>query len=369
MYCYIKRKGSVQVKNRMFVLFMTSLLMVLGLQTVSASAGKSLPNVKILATGGTIAGSAASDTATTGYKAGALGIDKLINAVPEVKNYANVSGEQICSIDSKDMTSEIWLKLSKRVNELLADDNVDAVVITHGTDTLEETAYFLDLTVKSNKPVVIVGAMRPATAISADGPMNLLNAVRVAVDKEAVGKGVLVAMNDEIDAARDVTKTNTVNVGTFKSPDLGCLGYINDGVPVFYRESTRRHTAATEFNAAELKELPYVKIIYGHADDDGVFVDAAVAAGAKGIIYAGTGNGSIHKNAEAALAKASEKGVIVVRSTRVQTGTVVPAEQSYIDEGFLNGDSLNPQKARILLALALTKTNDPVKIQKMFNEY
>lgn len=365
-----KKKDVLFVKKRIITLLLTLVVMAFGAQSVfAAESSNNLPNIKIFATGGTIAGSAASNTATTGYKAGALGIDVLINAVPEMKKYANVTGEQICSIDSKDMSNDIWLKLANRINELLADDNVDGIVITHGTDTLEETAYFLNLTVKSKKPVVIVGAMRPATAISADGPMNLLNAVRVAGSKAAINKGVLVAMNDEINGARDVTKTNTTSVSTFKAPELGFLGYINDGVPEFYRESTRRHTANSEFSVKYATALPYVKIIYGHADDDGVFVDAAVAAGAKGIVYAGTGNGSIHKNAEAALAKATAKGVVVVRSSRVGNGTVIPAEQSYIDEHFIDGDSLSPQKARILLSLALMKTTDLQEIQTMFKTY
>lgn len=358
------------MKNRLHIAMITCCMMLFGTQgAFAAQTVNSLPNVKILATGGTIAGSASSDTQMTGYKAGALGIDVLINAVPQMKEYANVTGEQICKIDSKDMTNDIWLTLSKRINELLADDSVDGIVITHGTDTLEETAYFLNLTVQSDKPVVLVGAMRPATAISADGPVNLLNAVRVAVSKEAIGKGVLVAMNDEINGARDVTKTNTTHVSTFKAPELGYLGYINDGNPVFYRESTRKHTLNAEFNVKNVKALPYVKIIYGHADDDGVFVDAAVAAGAKGIIYAGTGNGSVHKNAEVALARATAKGVVVVRSSRVGNGTVVSAEQSYVDAHFLEGDSLSPQKARVLLSLALTKTKDLNEIQKMFKAY
>lgn len=355
------------MKKSLVITLTTILMMVFGMQSVFAA--NNLPNIKILATGGTIAGSATSNTQMTGYKAGALGIDILIQAVPQMKEYANVSGEQICKIDSKDMTNDIWLTLAKRINTLLADDNVDGIVITHGTDTLEETAYFLNLTVKSKKPVVLVGAMRPATAISADGPVNLLNAVRVASSQAAIGKGVLVAMNDEINGARDVTKTNTTHVNTFKSPELGYFGYINDGKPTFYRESTRKHTLETEFDVKNVNKLPYVKIIYGHADDDGVLIDAAVAAGAKGIVYAGTGNGSVHKNAEVALAKATAKGVVVIRSSRVGNGTVIDAEQSYKDEHFLNGDSLSAQKARILLSLALLKTTDLEKIQEMFYEY
>ncbi len=326
-------------------------------------------NVIILATGGTIAGSAASDTATTGYKAGALGIDILIHAVPEIKEYVNVRGEQIASIDSKDMTDAVWLKLSKRVNELLSQKDVDGIVITHGTDTLEETAYFLNLTVHSKKPVIITGAMRPATAISADGPMNLLNAVRLAASPLAHDRGVLVCLNDQIDSARNVTKTHTTAVDTFKSPCLGALGYMNAGQPVFYNIPERRHAGDTEFDVQNYDILPYVKILYGHANDDALFVDAAIHAGVKGIIYAGTGNGSIHKDAESALKRASRSGIIVVRSTRVGGGAVIPAEQTYTDSGFLNGDSLNPQKCRILLQLALTKTKDRNQIQQMFYEY
>ena len=326
------------------------------------------PNVVILAAGGTIAGSAASDTATTGYKAGALGIDVLIRAVPEITNYANVRGEQIASLDSKDMSDDVWLKLSRRVNELLARKDVDGIVITHGTDTLEETAYFLNLTVRSRKPVVITGAMRPATAISADGPMNLLNAVRLAAAPAAADRGVLVCLNDRIDSARNVTKTHTTSVDTFRSP-LGPIGCMNDGRPAFYNTVERRHTGRAEFDVMNVTELPYVKIIYGHANDDALFVDAAITAGAKGIVYAGTGNGSIHKDAEEALARASKAGIVVVRSTHVGSGAVIPAEPSYIDAGFLDGDSLNPQKCRVLLQLALLKTTDTRKIQQMFHEY
>ncbi len=326
------------------------------------------PNVIILATGGTIAGNAAEGTATTGYKAGALGIDVLLKAVPAISDYAHVTGEQIAAIDSKDMTDEIWLKLARMVNELLALEDVDGLVITHGTDTLEETAYFLNLTVHSRKPVVITGAMRPATAISADGPMNLLNAVRLAACPQAYDRGVLVCLNDQIDSARNVTKAHTTSLDTFRSP-LGPLGYMNDGQPTFYNTVDRRHAGNTEFDVTNATSLPYVKIIYGHANDDALFVDAAIQAGVQGIVYAGTGNGSIHKDAEEALAQASKAGIVVVRSTHAGSGTVIPAEQSYIDAGFLNGDSLNPQKCRILLQLALMKTSDRSQIQKMFYEY
>ena len=198
-----------------------------------ASAAGDLPHIVILATGGTIAGSAASNTQTTGYKAGALGVETLIAAVPEMQKVARVDGEQIANIGSENMTSDILLKLSKRVNELLSRSDVDGVVITHGTDTLDESPYFLNLTVKSNKPVVFTAAMRPATAISADGPMNLLDAVTVAADKQSVGRGVMVVLNDRIGSARFSTKTNATTLDTFKAPEEGYLGVIVGGKPYF----------------------------------------------------------------------------------------------------------------------------------------
>lgn len=349
------------------ILFMSICMMLFSTQL--AFANENLPNIRILATGGTIAGSAPSNTQMSGYKAGSIGIQVLLKAVPEINQYANVSGEQVCNISSNNLTEDILLNLAKRVNEVLDDSNADGVVITHGTDTLEETAYFLNLVVKSNKPVVIVGAMRPATAISADGPVNLLNAVRLAGSKEARGKGVLVAMNDEINGARDVTKTNTTHVSTFKAPELGYLGYINNGVPCFYRESTRKHTTDTEFNIKNLQKLPKVRIVYSYVGEDRDFIDNAVEKGAEGIIYVGTGDGSINEASEAALVEAQKKGVVIVRSSRCGNGTVLSSVPRWDDEHFLSGDNLSPQKARLLLALALTKTHDSNKIQEMFNIY
>ena len=336
---------------------------------VASAFAAELPGVKILATGGTIAGTAASSTQMTGYKAGDLAIQTLIDAVPAIKEIANVSGEQIVNIGSENMTDDVLLTLAKRCNELLKQDNVKGIVITHGTDTLEETAYFLNLTVRSEKPVVLVGAMRPATAISADGPVNLLNAVKVATSDDAKGKGVLVAMNDEINGARDVTKTNTTTVSTFKAPELGYLGYIADGKPQFFKENVKLHTYKSQFDVSKIKELPRVDIVYSHVNDDRGLVDAAVKLGAKGIIHAGTGNGSIHKNTTPGLAEAVKKGVVVVRSARVGNGVTTKSLQEWSDMGFLESNSLNPQKARILLQLALTQTSDPKKIQKIFDTY
>ena len=335
-----------------------------------AQAQGKLPNVMILATGGTIAGSGATSTTTVGYTAAAVAVDRLITAVPELKKAANVRGEQVLQIASENMNNHSWLKLAHRINTLLAQDDVDGIVVTHGTDTLEETAYFLNLVVKSRKPVVIVGAMRPSTALSADGPINLYNAVVLAGSREAVGKGVLVALNDQISAAREVTKTNTSTLDTFKTPELGLLGYMQDNKPVFYRQSTRRHTADAEFDVRRLDTLPQVDIVYGYANVNRIAVDAFTAAGAKGIIYAGVGDGSLADPIKSALVDARKQGVIIVRSSRVGQGIVARNGEANDDElDFVVSDTLNPQKARILLMLALTKTMNTKDIQRLFAVY
>jgi len=361
-----------QVRVRDHVVATMSVLFALFISFgVAHARGVGLPNVMVLATGGTIAGSGASSTTVVGYTAATVGIDTLLNAVPELKTVANVKGEQVFQIASENMNNDYWLKLAKRVNTLLAQDDVDGIVITHGTDTIEETSYFLDLVVKSKKPVVVVGAMRPSTAISADGPINLFNAVILAGSEEAVGKGVLVALNDQINAARDVTKNNTSTADTFRTPELGFLGYMQGNKPYFYRQSTRRHTADSEFDVSNLDTLPRVDIVYGYANMDRVPIDAFVAAGAKGIVHAGTGDGSLARPAiEPALDEAHKKGVTIVRSSRVGNGIVARNGEAKDDEhDFVVSDTLNPQKARILLMLALTKTSDTKEIQRMFYTY
>jgi L-asparaginase len=336
----------------------------------TAAAPAKLPNVVILATGGTIAGTGATSTTTVGYTAAKIGVEALIDAVPEMKKVANVRGEQVFQIASENMNNDYWLKLAKRVNTLLAQSDVDGIVITHGTDTIEETGYFLDLVVKSSKPVVVVGSMRPATAISADGPINLYNSVMLAGSPEAVGKGVLVAMNDQINAAREVTKTNTSLLDTFKTPEIGLLGYIQGGKPYFYRTSTRKHTVESEFDVSTLDTLPQVDIVYGYANVGPVALNALVAAGAKGIIHAGVGNGSLANAVKPSLIEARKKGVVVVRSSRVGQGILARNGEANDDElDFVAADTLNPQKARILLMLALTKTSDTKQIQQMFYKY
>jgi L-asparaginase type II len=354
----------------LFALFLCMFALAVQAQAQAPATAARLPNVVILATGGTIAGTGATSTTTVGYTAATVGVQALINAVPELQKVARVSGEQVFQIASENMGNEQWLVLAKRVNALLAQPNVDGIVITHGTDTIEETAYFLDLVVKSRKPVVVVGAMRPSTAISADGPINLYNAVLTAGSLDAVGKGVLVVMNDQINAARDVTKTNTVTTDTFKATELGVLGYVVGNQPHFYRASTRKHTVDTEFDVSKLDALPAVEIAYTYANVGPTAVNAFVAAGAKGLIHAGVGDGSLPVKVRPALSAAREKGVIIVRSSRVGQGIVARNGEANDDQlDFVVSDTLNPQKARILLMLALTKTNSTKEIQRMFYTY
>lgn len=328
-----------------------------------------MKNIKILATGGTIAGQAATSTQLTGYTAGAYSVQTLLSSVPALSELAHISGEQVCNIDSSSLTDELLVQLAQRCNALLADAAVDGIVITHGTDTLEETAFFLNLTVKSAKPVVLVGAMRPATAISADGPLQLINAVKVATCPQSAGQGVLVVMNDEIYNGRDVTKTNTSNVATFKAPNGGAIGGVVGGSVRYYYASLRPHTLTSEFEVAGVTALPRVDIIYTHVGADRLFVDAACAAGAAGIVYAGSGMGSIPEGVEPALAEAVQHGVVVVRSSRTGSGEVLAGVERWQQEGFLYAGNLNPQKARLLLQLALLKKHERSELQELFNRY
>lgn len=345
------------------ILSMIAFLAAFGMQA------QELPNIMILATGGTIAGTGVSSTQTN-YTAGGVAIQTLIDAVPAMTNIANITGEQIVNIGSQDMTCDVWLTLANRINELLQQDEVDGIVITHGTDTMEETAYFLNLTVKSNKPVVLTGAMRASTALSADGPLNLYNAVVTAACPESKGKGVLICMNGIILDAHSVVKMNTVDVQTFQAPNSGPLGYIFNS-KVFYNDiSLKKHTTESVFDVTGLKKLPKVGIIYSYADIEADVMDPYFHHGYKGIIHAGLGNGNYHKNLFPELLKAREKGIIVVRSSRVPTGpTTLDNEVDDAAYQFVASQELNPQKARVLLMLALTKTDDWQQIQQYFMEY
>lgn len=326
------------------------------------------PKVHILATGGTIAGVGTSSTQSN-YTAGQVAIGTLLDAVP-VQDIAEVTGEQIVRIGSQDMNDNVWLTLAKRINEILNNSDVDGIVITHGTDTMEETAFFLNLTVKSDKPVVLVGAMRPSTAISADGPANLYNAVVVAGASESKGKGVMVAMNGKIISARNVLKTHTLDVETFKAANNDALGYIYNGKVFFTSICNKKHTTASVFDVTNINELPKVGIVYSYSNIDADMVKPMLANGYKGIIHAGVGNGNIHKDIFPVLEDARKQGIQVVRSSRVPTGpTTLDAEVNDAEYQFVASQELNPQKARVLLMLALTKTSDWQTIQTYFNEY
>jgi L-asparaginase len=335
---------------------------------MSAWAEQSLPKVTILATGGTIAGRGATPTTLTGYSPGELLVEEVIDAVPSLKDFAQISAEQVVNIPSRNMTIDVMLRLAKRINVLLAADDTDGIVVTHGSDTQEETAYFLTLTVRSEKPVVTVGSMRPPTTISPDGPLNLLQAVSVAGSKNAMGKGVLLVMNGQISCAREVTKSSTIQPETFRSHDLGFLGYMVHNKPVFYRESLRKHTTESEFDVSNLGKLPKVEIVYNYAGAGLEALNGIIAVKPDGIIVAGTGNGNPHDTMRKVLEEAARNGIVVVRSSRVGTGSV-PRLASDDASGFVAGDNLIPQKARILLMLALTKTKDIKEVQRIFDTY
>ena len=353
-----------------------SLLIVAGCILVAPSRfapahvhAQALPTIAVLATGGTIAGAAASDV-QAGYTSGQVGVDQLLAAVPQAKKLALLRGEQVANIGSQDMVDEVWLKLARRVNELAAMPDVDGIVITHGTDTIEETAYFLNLVVKTKKPVILTAAMRPSTALSADGPLNFYNAVAVAASKEAAGRGVMVVINDWVHGASALTKTSTTAVQTFLSPLRGVMGTVAYGDVEFYHGPVGRHTADAEFSVDKLTALPRVDIIMAYENMDGALIDAAVAAGAKGLVIAGVGNGNMTAAAVKALAAQAKQGIVCVRSTRVTTGRV--GRNVELDDDklmFVASMDLNPQKARVLLRLALTQTTDVKKIQRYFEEY
>ena len=355
----------MRAKNRLVFLFVIIFL----LATSQAAVAQKKPNIVILATGGTIAGAAASGT-QAGYKSGAVTIDAMIAAVPGIQDMANIKGEQISNVGSQDMSFDIMLKVAKRVNELMSNADVDGFVITHGTDTMEETAYFLNLVIKGDKPVVMVGSMRPATAVSADGPLNLYNAVGVAIEPNARGRGVLVVMNDWIHAAHSLTKTSTTAIQTFMSPLRGVVGVATYGKNDFYNTPQWKHTSDSEFDVTSVSKLPRVDIVFACADMPADLIDASVANGAKGIVIAGVGNGNMNKASLDAAANAVKKGVLVVRSTRVATGSVGRNVEVNDDEsGFIASDELNPQKSRILLSLALLKPRSKADIQNLFTSY
>jgi glutamin-(asparagin-)ase len=334
-----------------------------------AQAQQALPNVVILATGGTIAGAGASAVNSATYAAAKVGVEKLIAGLPELSKVANVRGEQVFQVASESLTNDNLLTLAKRVSALSKQADVDGIVITHGTDTLEETAYFLTLTVHTNKPIVVVGSMRPGTALSADGALNLYDAVNVAGSKDAMGKGVLVTMNDNIDSGRDVSKNVNIKTNAFSS-QWGPLGMIVEGKNYWFRAPVKRHTMNSEFDIDSITALPPVEIAMGYEGVSSVAIDAIAKSGAKALIHGGTGNGSVADRIVPNLQKARSDGVIVIRSARVPDGFVIRnAEQPDDKYDWVVAHDLRPQKARILAMVALTKTNNTKELQRIFWEY
>ena len=348
---------------------MKKLLSILAFFILVAQVQAQLPRVIILATGGTIAGAGASAD-RAGYTAGKIPIEDLIGAIPTVKKIATITGEQIASVGSQDMTIEVWKKLAVRINEIIAKKEAEGIVVTHGTDTQEETAYFLDLVVPSEMPVVLTGSMRPSTAISADGPKNLYDAITVAIDPKSKGRGVLVSFNEGIFDGREVTKMSTTFTNAFGSPNTGPIGHAYDGKVEYYANAVREVNPKSPVVIKADTKLPRVDIVYMYADAPSDMIDMLVAKKVDGIVIAGVGNGNFNKTYMDAVKRAVAAGVIVCRASRTPSGRVVLHDE--IDDeklGTIVSDDLNPQKARILLMLALLKTKDKKQLQDIFFKY
>ena len=337
--------------------------------TLLAAAQGGKPQVVVLATGGTIAGAGASAINSATYAAAKVPVDKLLAGLPELGSVAQVRGEQVFQIASESFTNDNLLKLGKRVSALVKQADVDGIVITHGTDTLEETAYFLNLVIRTNKPIVVVGSMRPGTALSADGALNLLNAVTVAASKDAAGKGVLVTMNDEIQSGRAVSKSVNIKTEAFKS-QWGPLGMVVEGQNYWFRAPVKRHTAQSEFNIDEIEALAPVEIVYSYGNVPRAAFDAVGKTGIKALVHGGPGNGSVADRIVPVLQELRAQGVQVIRSSRVPDGFVLRnAEQPDDKYDWVVAHDLKPQKARILAAVALTRTTDAKELQRIFWTY
>lgn len=329
------------------------------------------PGVRLISLGGTISGTATERLNITNYGAPRVSPEDWVRALPELALYAKVTPEDLREPEgqaSKPIYLH-WMKVARRLQELDADPSVHGMVVTHGTNVMAEVAWFMNLTVHTRKPIVFVGAQRPWTGISGDGPLNLVNAVRVAATPEAAGKGVLHAMNQNVHAARDVTKTSAYRVQTFQAVDLGVIGVADPDIVRFYTEPVRRHTTRSEFDIRTLPAtLPRVEALYAYSDVPGYLVDAMVDNGVQGLVIDGTGAGALTDELTAAAKRAQEKGVVVVATARTHGGRVQDTPRRR-EARIIPGDNLLPEKARILLQLALTRTRDLAEIVRIFNEY
>lgn len=334
----------------------------------------SLPTVVLMSMGGTIA--SRGDTRLNVSNYGGKGVPRVdpehwLSDLPELKGIANIILEdQRAPVDrpSGQETFEDFRRVAKRLNELALDPKIDGIVVTHGTNTMAEVAWYMDLVVKTDKPIVFVGSQRPWTGLSGDGPRNLYDAVRVAATKEAGGKGVLHCMNQNINTAREVTKMSAYRVQTFKGTDFGPLGFADPDKVVFLREPLRRHTSGSEFAGVDYEKLPDVEVFYSYREAPGYLIDAAVEHGVKGVIIDGTGAGSATTSQTEAIKRAQEKGVVVVMTARVHSGRVQDTIRRR-EAKIVPGDDLMPEKARILLQLTLTKTTDLAEVKRIFDQY
>lgn len=320
------------------------------------------PKIVVLATGGTIAGVGETGK-TAGYKPGSLTAEELLAAVPQLADVAEIEAIQVCNVNSDDMTAEIWLTLAHTINEMAADPDVKGFVITHGTDTMEETAYFLNLTVRTDKPVVLTGSMRPSTSISADGPMNLYESVCVAASEEAVGQGVLIVFSDRIYAARSVTKTSTYSVMAISAGETGDIGVVRDNCVFLYESPSKRHTVRSEFDVSSLDTLPKVTILYFAVDADPELLRYA-AEHSDGLVIAGAGAGEF---SEKWIEIINELTIPVVISSRIDDGVIT--KDNLLCKNTVAANNLSPQKAAILLRLALTGGTSQEKLEEMFLQY
>lgn len=333
-----------------------------------------LPKVRVVGTGGTISYMADDRLNLVAYseQGHQVSIQDLLARVPEVNSVARIEAEQLYQEDFVRLAigSAEWPNIARRCNELLdGDPELSGIAMTHGSALVEETAYFLNLTVRSDRPVVLTAALRPSSGMSTDGDTNLLDAVRVAASPQSRGKGALTVLNSEIQAAREVTKGNTYRLEAFHPGDLGFLGYADsDGQVMFYRAPTRRHTVQSEFDVSSIDELPRVDIVYVYGGADGLVVEALVERGVDGLVMATMGGGAMPPAMQTAVAEAVKRGVVVVLSTRVGNGRVVLTSGKQ-KSGLVVSDNLTPQKARILLMLGLTVTHDQGRLQEMFDTY
>ncbi|MGV7240602.1 asparaginase [Caballeronia sp. M23-90] len=335
----------------------------------TAAAARQKARIVLIGTGGTIAGRGASPVNTSAYDCSVLSIDDILADLPVADSLADITTEQLFQVGSENFGNVQLLQLGKRIASLLKRDDIDGIVVTHGTDTIDETAYFLHLTLKSPKPVVVVGAMRPPSALSSDGPLNLYNAIVVAASRLAHGKGTLVVSNDEIHTARDVVKTNTFKQDAFKSP-YGPLGFVVEGKPVFYRLPARPHTVDSEWSINEIEALPHVGVVYAHGGMNDAIVRAILDSGVKAVIYAATGNGNVAVSIVASLVEARKRGIHVVRGSRTGGGVVIRNAAQPDDEyDWLVTDDQPAHKARILMMLALTREHCTRKLQDVFWRY